>query len=300
MTYQALRGVIPPMMTPFTPEGEVDYQGHIANLEKWNSDALAGYLVLGSNSEAVYLSQEEKLTLIDLTVRHGKTGRPVLAGTGLESTRETIKLTCRAADLGAHGALVLTPSYYHGKMSDEALIAYFTQVADQSPIPVYLYNVPKFTHINVSSRVVKVLSRHPNIWGMKDSTGNVPQLVSFLSVIDKAFTLMVGTVSAWYPALTLGIRAGIFALANIAPNECASVQEAYDQGDSQGALEIYKRIFPVNTAVTATFGVAGLKYAAELRGYCGGAVRSPLLPATENEQEAIRDILHTAQLLAHR
>ena len=298
MSKMNIQGVIPPMMTPFTEDQAVDYDKHVRNMEKWNQDKLAGYLVLGSNSEASYLSDEEKIKLIELTVQHAKKGRLILAGTGMESAVETIRLTNKAAELGAHGALLLTPFYYGGKMNDEALIKYFTYVADRVDIPVLIYNVPKFTHINVSVKVVRELSGHPNIVGMKDSTGDVPQLVSFLPVIAEGFNLMVGTVSSWFPALTLGIKGGIFALANLAPNECAEIQEAYDAGNLDAARETYMRVFPVNTAVTATYGVPGLKYASDLVGYNGGAVRSPLLAPKEEEKAAIRKILQTARLLS--
>lgn len=298
MSQLTIKGVIPPMMTPFTQDQAVDYDKHIQNMEKWNQDKLAGYLVLGSNSEASYLSDEEKIKMIELTVKHARKDRLVLAGTGLESAVETIRLTNKAAELGAHGALLLTPFYYGPKMTDEALINYFSYVADRTEIPILIYNVPKFTHINVSVKVVQELSQHPNITGMKDSTGNVPQLVSFLPVIAEGFNLMVGTVSSWFPALTLGIKGGIFALANLAPNECAEIQEAYNAGDLDAARETYMRVFPVNTAVTATYGVPGLKYASDLMGYNGGAVRSPLLSPKEEEKSAIREILKTANLLA--
>jgi len=298
MSKMKIEGVIPPMMTPFTEDQSVDYDKHVRNMEKWNQDKLAGYLVLGSNSEASYLSDEEKIKLIELTVKHAKKDRLILAGTGLESAVETIRLTNKAAELGVHGALLLTPFYYGGKMNDEALIKYFTYVADRTEIPVLIYNVPKFTHINVSVNVVRELSRHPNIVGMKDSTGDVPQLVSFLPVIPEGFNLMVGTVSSWFPALTFGIKAGIFALANLAPNECAEIQEAYKAGDLDSARKTYLRVFPVNTAVTATYGVPGLKYASDLMGYQGGSVRSPLLPPKDAEKAAIKEILKTADLLA--
>lgn len=296
MSTLEIRGVIPPMMTPFTEDQVVDYDKHVQNMERWNRDKLAGYLVLGSNSEAAYLSEEEKIRLIELTVEHAKKDRLILAGTGLESTVETIRLTNKAAELGAHVALLLTPFYYGGQMNDEALIKYFTNVADEAEIPILIYNVPKFTHINVSVKVVQELSQHPNIVGMKDSTGNVPQLASFLPVIAEGFNLMVGTVSSWFPALALGIKAGIFALANLAPNECAEIQETYEAGDLNTAREIYMRVFPVNMAVTAAYGVPGLKYASDLMGYQGGAVRSPLLPLKDEEKTAIRSILKAAGL----
>jgi len=293
-----IEGVIPPMITPFKEDGAVDYDKHIFNMQRWNQDRLAGYLVLGSNSESGYLSEEEKIKMIELTVANAKKGRLILAGTGMESAVETIRLTNTAAKLGAHAALVLTPFYYIDKMGDEAQIKFFSHVADRADIPVLIYNVPKFTHVNVSAKVVKELSAHPNILGMKDSTGNVPQLVSFQAVMAEGFNLMVGTVSSWFPALTLGVEGGIFALANCAPNPCAEVQEHFAAGNWEAARETYVRIFPVNHAVTATYGVSGLKYAADLLGYQGGCVRNPLLPPKEAEKEAIRGILKTAGLLA--
>jgi len=297
MLTRPIEGVIPPILTPFKENGNVDLDAHIFNIEKWNDTPLAGYLVLGSNGEAAYLNEAEKLKLIELTVKHAREGRLVLAGTGMESARETIALTNKAADLGADAALVLTPSYYFSRMTDEAQIRFFTEVADKASIPILIYNVPAFTHINISAHAVSVLSRHPNIVGMKDSTGNIPQLVNFQRVIDQNFDLILGTFSSWYPALTLGIRAGIFAVANCAPNECAQVQQAFDKGEHEKAREIYQRIFPVNTAVTTTFGIPGLKYACELTGYQAGYVRSPLIPLRQAEREKIQGILRDAGLL---
>jgi len=297
MAKKQIKGVIPPMITPFKKNGDVDYDMHIRNMESWNKDKLAGYLVLGSNSETAYLNEAEKIKLIKLTVKHARKGRMVLAGTGVESARETIALTNKAADLGVDAALILTPSYYHAKMNEEAQIHFFTEVADHTKIPVMIYNVTAFTHINVTANTVRVLSKHPNILGMKDSTGNVPQLVAFSSVIEKGFNLMTGTLSAWYPALTLGVKAGIFAVANCTPNECSAIQTAFDKGDHDAARELYFRIFPVNNAVTATFGIAGLKYAADLMGYQGGYVRNPLLPLKEDEKNKIKEILQTAELI---
>jgi len=286
------------MITPFKADEDIDYKAHVENLKRWNQTGLTGYLVLGSNSETAYLSEDEKIRLIELTVEHAKPGRLILAGTGMESVRETIKLTNKAADLGAHGALVMTPSFYHGEMTDDqAQIYFFRKVADSSRIPIFIYNVTKFTHINISVQALADLSKHPNIVGMKDSNGNVPQLVDFKRVMADGFNLMSGTVSSWYPALTLGIQGGIFASANCIPDECVKVQTEYDSGNLEAAREIYERIFPVNTAVTAKYGIAGLKYASEIMGYKGGYVRAPLMPLDESKQAQIRKILATARLI---
>ena len=290
-------GVLPPMVTPFTAEGGVDYAKHLRNLEKWNGRRLTGYLVLGSNSEAVYLSEEEKARLIAATVAHAAPDRLILAGTGMESARETIRLTNQAAELGAAAGLVLTPFYYFDHMTDDALLAYYSLVADRADIPVLIYNVPKFTHQNVSLRVVRELCRHPNIVGMKDSSGNVAQLAAFLRVVPPDWNLLVGTAAAWFPALTLGVRGTIAALANCLPDECAQIQEAFSAGDLDQARETYLRILPVNTAVTATYGIAGLKWALDLLCYQGGAVRNPLLPLTPEGKTAMETILRNAGVL---
>ena len=291
---ERLKGVLPPMITPFTEQGEVDYDGFVYDLQRWNKDKLAGYLVLGSNSETVYLSEAEKLELVRLTVENAAPGRHVMVGTGLESARETIAFTNQCARLGAHSALVLTPCYYGSSMNAKALIRFYTEVADHSDIPILIYNVTKFTHVNIPAEAVAVLSQHPNIAGMKDSNGDVPQLATFLRVADPSFQVMTGTFGAWYPALTLGITAIISAMANCCPNEITQVQELCDAGAWGQARELYQRMFPVNAAVTGGYGIPGLKFATDYTGYVGGYVRNPLMDANESEQAALIEILHRA------
>ena len=298
MSYFKIKGVLPPMITPFDENDNVDYDKFANNVEKWNDYDLAGYLVLGSNSETVYLTEEEKLKLIELTVKHRKEGKIVMAGTGMESTRDTIVLTNKAANLGADCALILTPFYYGGKMNDEVLINFFTEVADNVKIPVLIYNVTKFTHVNISPKAVSVLAKHPNIIGMKDSSGSIPQLVDFKAVVDMDnFNLMVGTASAWYPALTLGVEGSVMALANCCPVECIEVQKEYEAGNLDKARQIYERVFPVNSAVTGKYGIAGLKYACDKLGFSGGLVRKPLLQLKDEEKAGLEEILVKAEVL---
>ncbi|MCL2319563.1 MAG: dihydrodipicolinate synthase family protein [Treponema sp.] len=289
-----IHGVIPPMVSPFTAKGDLDCDAFVSNIEKWNKDKLAGYLVIGSNSETVYLSEKEKLELVKLTVEHAKKGRLIMVGSGLESARETIKLTNKCAKLGAHCALVLTPFYYSSSMDSKAMIRFFTEVADHSDIPVLIYNVTKFTHVNIGADAVAELSRHKNIVGMKDSNGDVPQLATFLRVADPAFQIMTGTYGAWYPALTMGMTATISAMANCCRNEIAETQELYEAGKHKESFALYQRMFPVNAAVTGTFGIAGLKYACDYLGYSGGHVRNPLADCTQVQQEQLRAIIDKA------
>jgi 4-hydroxy-2-oxoglutarate aldolase len=289
---------MPPMVTPFKENGAVDYEAFQFNLEKWNNTGLTGILVAGSNSETPYLNESEKLKLIELAVQTVDSDKLVLVGTGLESTRATIELTNKAAMLGAKAALLLTPSYYWDEMGDEAQTQYFMDVADNSDIPVMIYNVTKFTHINISPTVVSKLSHHPNILGMKDSSGNIAQLIKFqVTGLDSEFNLLVGTASAWNPALHIGIKASIMALANCCPKECVDIQTLFNQGDQRSSFELYKRLYPVNEAVTGRFGVPGLKYACERLGFRGGYPRKPLLNINDGQRKKIDEILHTAELI---
>lgn len=291
------KGVIPPMITPFRVDGSIDYDAFAGNMEKWNLLGLAGYLVLGSNSETAYMSDQEKLKLIRITKQVAAPGLSIMAGTGLESITETLRFTSLAAGEGAQSALVLTPNYYKSQMNDTALIGFFEELANESPIPILIYNVPNYTGINVSVNLVKVLSRHPNIIGMKDSSGNIGQLILFQQVADVNFQILTGTASIWHPALTLGVKAAVMALANCAPAECVQVQQLYEQGHTDAALELYRCLVPVNHAVTATYGIAGLKYATQLKGFAGGTTRKPLLELSENAKQDILSILQVAALL---
>ena len=291
-----LHGVFPPMLTPFTQSGDVDFDAHVRNIGRWNRIELGGCLVLGSNSETPYLNESEKLKLVELTMKHTAKERIVLAGTGLESTRETIRLTKVIAGLGVHAALVLTPNFYGSQMNDEALINHFQKVADASRIPIFIYNVPAYTRLVISIDAVKALSKHSNIIGMKDSSGDVPRLAALKNVVPPSFNLIVGTASAWYPALTLGIKAGILALANFAGTQCARVQRLFEEGKQEDANVLHLRLVPVNTAVTSTYGIAGLKYATSLLGYDGGFVRSPLLELNEKARKDIKRLVESAGL----
>ncbi|MBQ1523710.1 MAG: dihydrodipicolinate synthase family protein [Firmicutes bacterium] len=294
MSYTKIHGVLPPMITPFKENGDVDFEGFASNVRKWNDNKLAGYLVIGSNSETAFLSEEEKLELVKLTKENAAPGRQILVGSGMDSVRETIKLTNKCAELGADAALVLTPHYYSDAMKSANLIRFFTEVADRSDIPVLIYNVSKFTHVNIEADAIRVLSQHPNIVGMKDSNGNVPQLATFLRVADPSFQVMTGTFGAWYPALCLGITGIISAMANCCPDPIADVQELFDAGKHDEALALYQRWFPVNAAVTGKYGIQGLKYAADKCGYCGGFVRNPLIDSTEKEKQELDAILAKA------
>jgi 4-hydroxy-2-oxoglutarate aldolase len=278
-------------------DDNVAYDKLAANIEKWGQTGLKGFVVLGSNGEYVSLSEEEKRKVVETVVQAAPEHMSIIAGSGCESTRETIRLTADCAALGAHAALVVTPHYFGGKMTDAALIQHFSAVADNSPIPIILYNVPKFTHVNLTVNVVAQLSGNANIIGIKDSTGNVIQLGEFLNQVDSNFSILVGTAGALYGGLTLGCAGGVLALANLTPENCVKIHELIQDGDYKTAQQIQLKMIPVNKAVTATYGIAGLKTALDLLGYFGGEPRPPLLPLSDEEKAAIVKILSKADLL---
>lgn len=290
-----LNGIFPPITTPFIDDN-IAYDKLGSNIEKWGRTGLRGFVVLGSNGEYVCLSEEEKRKVVETVVQAAPEHMSVIAGTGCESTKETIRLTADCAALGAHAALVVTPHYYGGKMNAAALVKHFTAVADHAPIPIILYNVPKFTHINLTVNVVARLSQHANIIGIKDSTGNVIQLGEFLNQVEADFSLLVGTAGALFGGLTLGCAGGVLALANVAPQNCVKIHELVQEGEFEAAKEIQLKMIPVNQAVTATYGVSGLKTALDLLGYFGGEPRPPLLRSSDEEKSTIVEILKKADL----
>ncbi len=291
-----LSGIFPPITTPFINDS-VAYDKLASNIEKWGRAGLRGFVVLGSNGEYVCLSEEEKRKVVETVVQAAPEHMSVIAGTGCESTKETIRLTADCAALGAHAALVVTPHYFGGKMTEAALVKHFTAVADNAPIPIILYNVPKFTHVNLTVNVVARLSQHANIIGIKDSTGNVIQLGEFLNQVEDDFSLLVGTAGALFGGLTLGCAGGVLALANVAPQNCVKIYEFIKQGDYEAARQLQLKMIPLNQAVTATYGVPGLKATMDMLGYFGGDPRPPLLPSSEKDKSEIREILIKAELL---
>ena len=296
MTPADLHGIFPPITTPFVG-GKLALDKLADNIGRWNKTGLKGYVAFGSNGEYVYLSESEKLDVVRTVVQCAGPGMKVIAGTGCESTWQTIELTNACAKLGAHAALVVTPFYYGGRMNEAALYTHFTAVAERSAIPIMIYNVTKFTNINVSVGLTARLSQHPNIIGIKDSNGNVSTLGETVSAVDKEFSVLVGTAGALFGALTLGAVGGVLALANVAPEACVRIQALIRQGELEAARKLQLRMLPVNTAVTATYGVPGLKAALDMLGYFGGDPRPPLLPASEKERGEIREILRRAELL---
>lgn len=290
----SLRGVIPPLVTPFHADGALDLEAFEASLEALAAHDFAGFLVLGSNGEAASLDEDEKLLLV-AAARRVAPGRFLLAGTGLESTRGTVAFTRKVADLGADAVLVLTPCYYKGRMTAEALRRHFEAVADASPVPVYLYSVPAFTGLAWPVGLAAPLAAHPRIRGLKESSGDVGLLGRIASSVPPGFEVACGNAPVFYPALCVGAVGGILAVANCAPQATLRLYRAFCAGDHATARRLQEVLGPLATAVTVTHGVAGLKLTMGLVGLRGGRVRAPLLPAPAGVLDEIRPLLEAVQ-----
>ncbi|MEJ2164313.1 MAG: dihydrodipicolinate synthase family protein [Desulfobacterales bacterium] len=289
-----VRGIFAPVTTPFVDD-EVAFDRFRENMKKYSRTPLSGYLVLGSNGEGKSLTEDEKLKLLEIVLEEKADQQLVMAGTGYESTRQTVAFSKKAQELGADIVSLVTPSYFKKSINDEALIGYYTQVADALSIPVFAYNAPGFTGVTLSVRVIEAISRHPNIGGMKDTSP--AGIAGYLEVCGDDFDVLSGTMNTLFIGLSLGACGGVISLADAFPDPCCSLYEAYTRGDIAGARRLHSTLFRLNQAVSGAAGVAGVKYAMELGGYHGGNPRLPLLPIKDSDKQRIRKAVEAAEVL---
>jgi 4-hydroxy-2-oxoglutarate aldolase len=293
----SLAGIFPPIPTPFTANGKVDFDHLRFNLNRWNKEPLTGYVVCGSNGEYTFLTLHERVELIRTARQVIPASRPLIAGSGMESTHATIDMTRQMAEAGADAAIVVTPCYYKGRMTAAALEQHYRQVADASPIPVILYSVPANTGVDLPAQAVINLARHPNIIGIKDSGGDVTKIGYMVhGTRSEKFQILAGSAGFLLGALAVGAVGGVCALANIAAARLTQLWKSFREGDVTRARQIQLPLIEANTAVTARFGVAGLKAAMDMLGYYGGPVRAPLLPLPEEDRITLREIIQKAEL----
>ncbi|MFC1555582.1 dihydrodipicolinate synthase family protein [candidate division KSB1 bacterium] len=291
-----ISGVFPALTTPFV-NGELSTSNLRSNVEKFNKTGLTGYVVLGSTGESVLMDTNEKLEAVEAVKESANAGMPIIAGTGAQSARMTIDFTNKAASAGADYALIVTPFYYKGQMTAKNLELYYREVADNVDIPVIMYSVPKFTGIDMPVDAVKALAVHPNIVGLKESSGNLSLLAEIRKSVPDDFTILQGAGSVLYGSLVYGAQGGIVALGNLAPVEIAAIFKLFSEGKLDEAKEIQFKISTVNQKIVGSYGVPGIKYAVDLLGYFGGDPRPPLQPVSEDIKNTIKTLLTEAQLL---
>ncbi len=286
-----IRGIFPPVPTPFGTDGEVDRAALRAQLQRLARSSLAGALVLGSNGEAGLLDESEADAIVDTARSEVSRDRVLLVGTGRESTRATIAACRRAADLGADAVLVRAPSFFKTQMTPAALEAHYRAVADASPVPVLLYNVPGMAGFSFTLPLVRTLADHPNVIGMKETSNDLERHAQFAAVAPDRFVVLSGWAPVAYPAWVMGASGAIIAVANILPDVCVTLWNHFCAGRHDEARALQQRVLRIAQLVSSVHSVAGLKCALDLLGYPGGPVRPPLLPASTAAADEIRAAL---------
>ena len=281
-------GIYTPIATPFRDDGTVDERALAANVSRWMTTPLTGLVVLGSNGEAASLEDAEADRVVEIVRAGVPSSRPLIAGTGRESTRATIAATRRAAAAGADAALVRTPSFFKPQMTSDAFVRHFTEVADASPVPVLLYNVTLYTGVNLLPDAVERLAVHANIVGIKESGSDIGQIAEYVARTPDDFTVLAGSATTLVHALCAGCDGAILALASLAPAECVSMTMLVREKRLDEATALQRRLMPLARSVGTTYGVPGLKAALELKGYAGGPPRPPLRPVSSEVVDIIR------------
>jgi len=290
-----LQGIFPPIATPFDYKGDI-YPAKVQhNVEKWNRTTLSGYVVMGSTGESVMLTTGEKVLMWELVAKHAASDKLLIAGTGMESVRETVCLTNRAAEMGYKAAMVRTPHYYKNLINRaDAQALYFRSVADQTKIPLIIYNWPQATGVDIPVEAVVAISDHPNVIAIKESSGNLEKVMQLIREVREGFQVLVGSAPTLWPSLLMGACGAILAYANAAPYSTIAIWEAYRTREEAAGLDWQNRIGRASALVTTKYGIPGLKYAMDLNGYYGGPPRLPLSVPTEAAkreiEEAFRDL----------
>jgi len=293
-------GVFAALTTPFAADDSVAIAHLKQNIQRYNATGLAGYAVQGSTGESVLLSRAEWDSVLVAAKEAASPQKKLIAGTGVESTAETISRTKRAAELGYDAALVKTPYYYKPVYKPDVFIAHYRRVADASPIPVLLYSVPQFTGISLEAPEVAVLAEHPNIVGIKESSGHVQRVGEMIAAAPASFQVLTGGAGVLLPSLTVGAKGAILALASALPEKCAELYELTRRGQLETARELQKTLLRASKVIVSEFGIAGVKFVMDQRGYYGGVPRLPLLPLADAAKKRVLDLLAALEPAAAR
>jgi 4-hydroxy-2-oxoglutarate aldolase len=273
-----LAGILGPVVSTFSARsGDLDADAFARNVQAHLAAGLNGVVVCGSTGEAALLGEDERLEALEAARRHVPPERLLLMGCGAESTRLTIRRCREAQTVGADAALVVAPHYYSNAMSDDALRAHYRRVADESPLPVVLYNIPKYMHFRLAPALVAELAQHPNIVGLKDSSGDLALLGAYLEAQDAGFTVLTGSGGQLHAGMAAGAKGGILAVSLFAGSQCVRVYDACHRGDFAAAEVAQAPLKPLAATIVGEMGVPGVKAAMDAVGLAGGPVRGPLL-----------------------
>jgi 4-hydroxy-2-oxoglutarate aldolase len=282
-----LRGIFAPVTTPFAGD-DLNLNAFRANARHYATTPLAGLVVLGSNGEAASIDDDESEAIIAAAREEYPTDKWLIAGTGRESVRMTVRASIRAAARGADAVMVRTPSFFKTRITPESLLQYYTAVA-ASPVPVILYNITAFTGVNLLPDTAAALSHHPNVIGIKDSGGDISVISELVAQCRPGFPVLAGATTMLYASLCVGGHGATVGPGAVAPEICAGVQAAFDRGDHAEARRLQALLVPISKLVGPKWSVAGLKVAVDAYGLTGGSPRLPLLPVPPEGVREIRE-----------
>ena len=295
-----LKGVFVPVVTPFNRRGEIDESAFCSNVRRYVQQGFDGVLVAGSTGEGPFLSEPERLRLVELARPLIPAPQLLLVGTGVETTRQTIHLSKEAVNRGADLLLVLTPGYFKNRMDSAALTAHFSAIGDAVRRPVLIYSIPQFTGVNIDPPTIGRLSRHGNIAGLKESSGNMEFLREVLQKSAAGFHVLAGSALIMLDALQAGACGAVLGPANYIPDLCLRIYRLYLQGELEAAREIQQRISPLVREVNVGAGIPGIKFALDLCGYKGAKPRAPLLPLRPAEERKVAAALRKVGIPVNR
>jgi 4-hydroxy-2-oxoglutarate aldolase len=290
-------GVFTPIATPFDATRRIDETALRGNVAHWMTTPLTGLVVLGSNGEAPQLDEDESDRVIGTVRSQVPSGRPLIAGTGRESTRATIAATQRAAALGVDAVLVRTPSFFKSQMTSDVFVAHYSEMADASPVPVLLYNVTMYTGVNLAADAVEQLASHPNIVGMKESGSDIGLIAEYVARTPDDFTILAGSATTYFQALCAGCDGAVLALAALLPGACVHMRNLVTEGQIEAARSLQRQLLPIARSVGSLYGVPGLKAAMNIIGLIGGEPRPPLRPVSAQVRDLIRGQLEALDAL---
>jgi 4-hydroxy-tetrahydrodipicolinate synthase len=288
-----LDGIFVPHVTPFTRGGELDIKALRACVTFWLESGVSGLVPCGSNGEAPYLSRQERRKVIQTVVDEANGKIPVVAGTGSMSTRETIMLTKDAKDLGADAALIVTPFYF--KLTNHEICEHYRTVLENVDIPIVVYSVPKFTGFSLEPTIVHQLaSENDGIVGVKDSSGSIGAITETIRLAGNRISVLAGAADVTLPALLLGGKGAVIAVANVFPALCSRLYKAYRNGKYEEASKLQKRITLANEVLVKKHNqLSAIKEALRLQGLPGGYPRKPALPLKSEGKEDLQNLLKT-------
>ena len=287
MTERQLAGVLAPITTPFdSATGDVAPVHLRHNVSRLIAAGLDGVVVAGSTGESALLDADEQRRMVAWVREVLPDKSWLVVGTGAESTRLAVALTRAAAAEGADAVLARPPGYFSTAVSPASLGDYFRAVADASPVPVLVYNIPKYTHLPIAAGLLQRLAAHPNIVGVKDSSGDAKNLAAYRDAAPD-WSVFVGSGALLYAALELGCEGGILAVACFAAALCAEVLAAFRAGDRARAGRLQERLVPLDREIVGKLGPGGVKAAMDAVGLYGGPVRAPLAPVVAADRERV-------------